>query len=170
MIPERKRRASLERQMRFVFISPDAYMLQAMLVVKSTAFGRSTTALARVSRSFREAILKFSQYFPRFRSFRDVLGPVRTCSGAFGQVRIHSEAFGSVRTFSEFFGFFQHFSRLCQIPAKPMTKCVAPRRRKSPKCVLSSRLVVCCCLIVAALAKKTKTSFASNHGYRDLKK
>ena len=49
----------------------------------------------------------------------DVFRPARTFLDAFGHVRMRSEAFGSVRVFSEF---FEKFSRLCQIPAKPMMK------------------------------------------------
>ena len=40
---------------------------------------------------------------------------------------------------------------------------MSQRRRKSPKCALSSRLVVCLLFVVAALPEKTKTGFAGNN-------
>ena len=42
---------------------------------------------------FSKVFVKFSQDFRGFRSFWDVLGPVRTCSDAFGHVRIRLETF-----------------------------------------------------------------------------
>ena len=44
-------------------------------------------------------------------------------------------------------------------------KCVAPRRLKSPKCALSSRLLVCLLFdVAAALLEKTPTGFAGKQG------
>ena len=99
----------------------------------------------------------FAKFSRRFRKIFEVFVAPETCWDLFGPARMRSDTFGHVRKRSEAFGrfrdccFFQHFSRLCQIPAKPMTKCVPPRRPKSPKCALSSRLVVvvvCCCLLL----------------------
>ena len=74
---------------------------------------QKTTALARVSRSFRKVFAnmfaKFSQDVRGFRRFGNVFGPVWTFPDAFEHVPMRSEAFGSVRTFLDFFNLFRHF-------------------------------------------------------------
>ena len=79
-----------------------------------------------------EVSAKFAQVFGSFRRFGDVFGAVRTFPDAFGHVQMRSEAFGSVRTLSNFLKILDVFglvSRLCQIPAKPVTKCELRQRR-----------------------------------------
>ena len=91
-----------------------------------------------IRRHHREIFTKFSRNFPNFHECSqvfevfggsetcwDLSGPTGMHSDTFGYVGKRSEAFGRFRNFSDFFRFF---SRLCQIPAKPMMKCVIPRR------------------------------------------
>ena len=103
----------------------------------------------------RASFAKFSQSFHKiFKVFVasetcwDLFGPAWMHSDTFGYVRKRSEAFGRSRNF----WIFQYFSCLCQILVKPLAKCIAPRRRKSPKCALSSHLVVCPLLLLLLLS------------------
>ena len=110
---------------------------------------------SKISRNFHEIfqifvnLSKFFEVFGGSETCWDLFGPTRMHSDTFGYVGKRSEAFGRFRNFSDFFRFF---SRLCQIPAKPMTKCVSPHVPTAPKisemCSLkpfSCLFVVCCC-------------------------
>ena len=87
---------------------------------------------AKFSRSFREVSRSFCKFF-------EVFVASGTCLDLFGPARMRSDAIGCIRKRSD--GRVRATYRRSH------------RRRKSPKCALSSRLVVCCLLFVCSSGK-----------------
>ena len=110
--------------------------------------------IAKFSRSYR----KFFDVFVASETCWDLFGPTRMHSDTFGYVGKRSEAFGRFRNFSDFFRFF---SRLCQIPAKPMTKCVPPHVPTAPKISEMCSLKPFSCLLLLLLLYPKKPKPAS---------
>ena len=102
----------------------------------------ANATIAKISRSFREVSRSFCKFF-------EVFVASGTRLDLFGPARMRSDAIGCIGKRSD--------GRVCATYRR------SHRRRKSPKCALSSRLVVVvCCLLLLLYPKKPKPASPGN--------